>query len=124
LPVNCRVHSNPLGCNSLSIPIRETRYLRSFGDLASANNPPKPSLTKSVRQHTANEICGLFFGHNDILVAISTDGFVVAKDVREQLGTKKQIVGREDDRTLARTADEFLAEKILTGCPKTLKNGC
>ena len=45
--------SNPLGCITLSIPIRNTRYLQSFVDLASANNPPKPLLTLESRQHTA-----------------------------------------------------------------------
>ena len=64
----------------------ETRYLRSFGDLASANNPPKPLLTAESRQHTADERGGSFFRQNDSLVAISTDGFVVTQDAQEEVG--------------------------------------
>lgn len=84
--MNCRVHSNPLGCITVSIPIRNTRYLRSFGDLASANNPPKPLLTVESRQHTANESGGSFFGQNNSLVAVSADGFVIAKNTQGEIG--------------------------------------
>ena len=70
----CNAFETPLGRTTLSFQIKKTRYLQSFGDLASANNPPKPSLTVPVRQHTASESGDSFFGQSDSLVAISTDG--------------------------------------------------
>ena len=59
--------------------------------MASANNPPKPLLTVESRQHTANESGGSFFGQNNSLVAISTDGFVVTQDAQEEIGNAAGI---------------------------------
>ncbi len=76
----------PLWCIALSIPIRNPRCLRSFGDLASTNHPPKPLLTVQFRQQTDNEKCGSFFGQNNSFVVFSVYSFVVAQDAQEEIG--------------------------------------
>ena len=43
-------------------------------------------------------------------------------NLQNKLVRKNLIVRREDGPTLASTADEFLAEKLLTGDPRTVRN--
>ena len=43
-------------------------------------------------------------------------------NLQNKLAKKNLIVRREDGPTLASTADEFLAEKLLTGDPRTVRN--
>ena len=70
---------------------RETTLFTVFCEIGFRNNPPKSLLTVESRQHTAIESGGSFFGQNDSLVAISTDGFVVTQDAQEEIGNAAGI---------------------------------